>query len=1344
VIILWLASVLVAWGQVEYAFTNYAGMPGGAGNANGTGGAARFAWPDGVALDGAGNLYVGDGGCIRKVTPGGSVTTLAVTNGTGNVVQFNGCSGLAVDSTGTIYVADSGNHWIPKVTPSGLVTTLAGGGGFGTNDGTGNAARFNRPRGLALDSGGTIYVADSDNHTIRTVTSAGVVRTVAGVAGTSGSVDGAGSAARFKQPYGLAVDSSGNIYVADSGNHTIRKLSSAGEVTTLAGGFNWPHGVAVDSAGNLFIADYYNNAIRAVTSVGAVTTLAGLVGYWSYGNSDGVGSDARFYHPHGLTVDGAGNIYVADFGNFTIRKVTAGGVVTTLAGMASQFGIEDGIGSAARFNGPAGVAVDSGGNLYVADRLNNMIRKVMPGGVVTTLAGAPQFGSDDGFGSAARFTYPVGVAVDSGDNVYVADEYNQIIRKVSPDGMVTTLAGGVGVVGSTDGTGSAARFNYPRGVAVDTAGNVYVADTSNNTIRKVTPTGVVTTLAGKAGQTLESVDGIGSAARFYSPNGVASDSDGNVYVADTGNYTIRKITPAGVVTTLAGTAGSYGTTDGTGQMARFMGPLSLTLDNDGNIYVTEWTTIRRVTPLGLVTTVGGMAGVTTSADGVGVDARFSCAYGVAVDTEGNLFVADTGNNRISKGTRLADSEPQITVQPQDWTGSPGATAFFYVTAMGTKPLTYQWRRYGIDLIDGVQLSGSTNSGVTTTNLTISAVQFSDAGDYTVVVSNAYGSVTSAVAHLTVQWVPDVLPGVVSWWRGEDNALDSVGTNHGILLNGARFTTGISGQAFYFDGVDDVVRVPSAPSLNMPGDHSVEFWFYQTKASLPQHLLAKRTGCTSAIEWNYMVAEDANLGRLPMNRWTHFALVASTTASPHYTRFYTNGVVWHEWLGSQSIIVTNTADLHFATAGTCPLAQTFGGILDEIRLYNRALSSDEVQSLASSPVLGPVITTQPQSRTNIAGTDASFAVVVVGPEPFTYQWQKSGINLTDSGSLSGATSPTLTLSDVQAGDAGDYTVIVSNAYGSVTSSVAVLTVLQTADACGGDDFDDNTVDFTRWGADIYQGVTNGSFLERNTRLEFIGGNAADEHVMARPWICSEGPYTQNWDVAVDAHLGNITLTTASHIDLVLLVAHQQDPNRYGGTSIPGDHFGISLNVQRNTAGTFWRRFRTYFRNNSVLVTSPVEAQTTSQQARLRIGFDAAAKTLTAYHDGVPLSTVDISPAGSDWDMGPNSTFLIALVSSCEDFIADSSHEAWLDSFVVNGTTPAPLLRFVVGAVNQAVSNGVFRVQLAGPANASVVLQASPNLINWTAISTNTLPVGMLPLAWPMGTNRQQFYRARLGP
>lgn len=313
------------------------------------------------------------------------------------------------------------------------------------------------------------------------------------------------------------------------------------------------------------------------------STLAGMAG--SSGNTNGTGSAARFVSPVSVTADVATNVYLADNGNNTIRKVTPAAVVTTLAGLPGTFGSANGTGSTARFNLPSGAAVDSAGNVYVADTGNSTIRKVTSAGKVTTLAGtAGKTGSKNDKGSAARFLYPSGVAVDRAGYIYVADTGNNVIRKVTPAGAVTTLAGLAGSAGYVNTNGSAARFSAPFGVAVDQAGNVYVADTRNNAIRKVTAAGAVTTLAGG---TFGSKDGTGIAAQFNAPSSVAVDAATNVYVADYGNNTIRKVTPAGVVTTLAGIPAVSGTNNGTGSGALFYLPSGVVVDGGGNVYVAD-------------------------------------------------------------------------------------------------------------------------------------------------------------------------------------------------------------------------------------------------------------------------------------------------------------------------------------------------------------------------------------------------------------------------------------------------------------------------------------------------------------------------------------------------------------------------------------------------------------------------------------------------------------------------------------------------------------------------------------------------------------------------------------
>jgi hypothetical protein len=712
-----------------YTFTTLAG---GGGYSNETAGSvARFFGPTAVSVDNAGNIYVADSfnQVIRKVTPAGELTTLAgqagsygAADGTGSDARFsflNGAS-VGVDSAGNVYVADTSNHTIRKVTPGGLVTTIAGlAGSPGSANGTGRTARFSYPFGVAADAVGNVYVADSGNGAIRKLTPAGtnwVVTTLAGLAGSYGSADGTNNAARFSFPVGVTVDSAGILYVADPDNHNIRKITPVGTsvvVTTLAGDasikdqfgnpvggyadgtnsaarFKRPIDVAVDSAGNLYVADEGNSVIRKLTPEGTnwvVTTLAGVA--LTPGSTDGIGSAARFDFPFGVAVDASANVYVADTTSDAIRKLTPAGtnwVVTTVAGLGGHYGSTEGLGPDARFAGPSGIALDSVGNAYVADQVNHTIRKVTADGLVTTVAGLAGYaGSADGTNNEARFNYPSSVTVDSAGNLYIADSSFNLIRKVTPVGtnwVVTTLAGPAGTIdqdasqGTADG-GSAARFIFPRGVAVDKGGNVYVADMVNSTIRKVLPSGFVTTLAGSG--VWGSKDGTGNSAQFNWPLSVAVDSATNIYVADTLNHTIRKVTRARAVTTLAGFPGTAGNVDGIGSSARFHCPSGVAVDPAGNIYVADAynNTIRKMILTGtnwMVTTIGGAAGIYGTADGRGSTARFGNPSGVAVDSAGNIYVTDFYFNTIRKGyapPRLLNPRLESGSYVFDLAGPPG-------------------------------------------------------------------------------------------------------------------------------------------------------------------------------------------------------------------------------------------------------------------------------------------------------------------------------------------------------------------------------------------------------------------------------------------------------------------------------------------------------------------------------------------------------------------------------------------------------------------------------------------------------------------------------------------------
>jgi streptogramin lyase len=666
---------------------------------DGLGTNAGLRQPMGVTVDTNNNVYVAEYGSntVRKITSAGVVTTFAgsgaqsYADGIGTNASFNSLYGICVDYYGNLYIGDRDNHAIRKITPDGTVSTLAGSGITGSSNGIGTNASFNLPYGVCIDSNNNIYVADQGNNLIRKIDNTGTVTTLAG-SGIATFLDATGTNAGFKNPQGVAVDSLGNVYVGDTPNNRIRKITSDGVVTTFAGSgtatyldgtgtnarFFYPKGVTIDLNNNLYVADYANNRIRKITSDAVVTTIAGS-GTATF--TEGIGTNASFNIPWGITVDLSGNLYVGDYQNNRIRKITPPiisptiydsttvvntsaaypistiGEVSTIAGSGTATYL-DGIGTNAGFNNPRALAFDSVGNIYVADFSNHRIRKITSDGIVTIFAGSGTATFLDGTGTNAGFNQPLGIAVDSVGNVYVADYTNQRIRKITSDGVVTTLAGGLyGTTGTfADGIGTNACFNNPRELAVDSIGNIYVADQTNHRIRKITSAGVVTTFAGSGIGSYG--DGTGTNSGLNNPFCVDIDLFGNLYVGDISNRRIRKITSTGVVTTLAG-SGFTGSTDGVGTNASFNNPYGTAVDLLGNVYVADTNNncIRKITSAGVVTTlVGGLSGTTgTFVDGIGTNAGFYYPYGVTVDLIGNVYVADTYNNRIRRIETLGSS-----------------------------------------------------------------------------------------------------------------------------------------------------------------------------------------------------------------------------------------------------------------------------------------------------------------------------------------------------------------------------------------------------------------------------------------------------------------------------------------------------------------------------------------------------------------------------------------------------------------------------------------------------------------------------------------------------------------
>ena len=630
------------------------------------------------------------------------------------------------------------------------VTTMAGQPGTrGYANGTATAAQFYGPAGIVADAAGNLYVADTCNSMIRKITPAGVVTIFAGTPFDPvtnrigiGTTDGTGTSAQFY--LGYATSSDGTPY--------------GPPVSIQIGSIN----MAMDSGGNIYVADTSNNTIRKITSAGVVTTLAGQAP--QQGSNDGAGSNARFLSPMGVAVDGAGNVFVADSGNGTVRKITSAAVVTTFAGLPRTSGSTDGTGSAARFNSINGIAADSAGNVYVADTNNHTIRKISPSAVVTTLAGlAGKSGSSDGVGTSARFNLPTALTLDSSGNLYVADTGNNTIRRVSPTGVVSTLAGLAGTTGSADGTGNAARFNQQYGIAVDGAGNVYVSDTANNTIRKGVPTSTAPGASLQiqtqplnqgvtAGQSVTfSVGATGTPAPSYQwqKNGV------NISGATSSSYTIAPATNSDVgYYSVALSSGSVTVTsksaelrvlNGAGYPPLFVDPLLSSLTVDAGQPATFSVVALTSLPPTYQWMKNGVAIAGATSDAymiVATQPSDAGNYSVVVTNASATVTSTNTTLTVNPGSGL--TAPAITTQPAALTVTVGGAASFTVAATGNPTPTYQWKK-----------NGAVIAGATGATYTIASTQLTDAASYTVTVTNSVNAITSSAAVLTVN--PVVTP-----------------------------------------------------------------------------------------------------------------------------------------------------------------------------------------------------------------------------------------------------------------------------------------------------------------------------------------------------------------------------------------------------------------------------------------------------------------------------------------------------------------------------------------------------------------------------------------------------------
>ena len=681
--------------------TTFAGTGSGGYSGDGLAAAsAKVNLPQGVSTDADGNLFIADTGNnrIRKVDiQTGIITTLAGT-GTGGYfgdaepavkARMDHPRAVSGNGSGNFYIADRDNNRIRKVWYDAyhqmwMIRPVAGNGAQGyAGDGVpADQTSLNKPHGIWVDASNNLYFADKDNHRVRRVDGAtGIITTVAGSGAQGYNGDGiSATVAQLNKPTGVQVDGFGNLYIADKDNKRVRRVDAGGTIQTVAGtggsGYNGdgitavtatldrPNGIYVDAAGDLYIAETDTNMrVRRVDSgTGIITTLAGsgVEGYWGDVLPP---TQAQIRAPKDVYVDGTGNLYIADTDNNRVRKVHAAtGFITLVAGNGAAGYSEDGVdATTTKINKPEGVWADAGGNVYVADTGNNRIRRVDAGtGIITTAAGngSAGYAGDVGPAADAAMRAPRDVFLDDQENMYIADTDNHMVRMVVKDsGKIYTIIGSTsgGYMGDDVPAVNTPLFE-PEGLSRDPAGNTFIADTANHRIRRVDAvTGIITTVVGTGAGEYSGDGGFAIMAGIREPEDVYVDTSGNLFIADTQNHRIRKVDgETGIITTVAGNGSRGYSGDGyLATEAQINKPGSVFVDDGGNIFIadTENSCIRKVAAdTGIITTVAGIGGAAGFGGdgGMATSAMVRKPTGVWVDRYGNLFIADTDNNRIRK------------------------------------------------------------------------------------------------------------------------------------------------------------------------------------------------------------------------------------------------------------------------------------------------------------------------------------------------------------------------------------------------------------------------------------------------------------------------------------------------------------------------------------------------------------------------------------------------------------------------------------------------------------------------------------------------------------------------
>ena len=539
-----------------------------------------------------------------------------------------------------------------------IVTTVAG--GYVGDGKAATAAVLQNPQFAAMDGAGNLYVTDFRAHRIRKISTTGIITTVAGTGFAGFSGDGVSAkSAQISLPTGIVVDPNENIIFSDSGNNRIRKISRTGTITTVAGTgvaafggdggpateakVKQPFGLSLDSAGNLFFSDRGNQRIRKIDTLGNIHTVAGN-GKAAFSGNGGPATSASLNNPDSVYPGSNGVLYIADTQNFRVRKVDSTGTITTFAGGGSN-GCKTVGPATSAILGPVTHVTERSGNLVISNAGCDFIRQVnLATNVISTVAGGTTINGSGGFDGnghtalSSLFLVPTGILYDKVGNLLIVDSFNDQVRKVDAQTkIVKALAGGY--IG--DGQlGTAAALNLPQDIAFDTNGNMYIADSLGNRIRKLSPTGTISTVAGTGVSGRKGDGGPAKTATLWSPTAVTTDGKGNLFIADLFGSILRKVDAAGVITTLVS------------QNENFFSLVSMTSDSVGNIYAADSSAcvVWKITPAGSISAVAGVSGSCAyDSDGIpATSALLSAPYGVAFDKSWNLYIGDSGNNRVRK------------------------------------------------------------------------------------------------------------------------------------------------------------------------------------------------------------------------------------------------------------------------------------------------------------------------------------------------------------------------------------------------------------------------------------------------------------------------------------------------------------------------------------------------------------------------------------------------------------------------------------------------------------------------------------------------------------------------